>query len=191
MRNKQRDVLPKYGVWLHCPNMGFYLHPDMVKEKSLTQKLRFFLLYTRHHDSAASVSLASWLGCLVGNESLTHLYWRKSQNTYSLGKSMVIWSWQRAPWPGHFVFCSLNHCNKVLSWWPFPKSFEIRSKKLIRNEQTDECNGFQGSSRFTQRNRVAYFAVPWFYSGLDISCLLYKGAYGCAQKLYLGVQTTG
>ena len=26
--------------------------------------------------------------------------------------------------------------------------------------------------------------------GLDVSCLLYKGAYSCAEKLCLGVQTT-
>jgi len=26
--------------------------------------------------------------------------------------------------------------------------------------------------------------------GLDIPCLLYKGAYGCAEKLYRVVQTT-
>ena len=25
--------------------------------------------------------------------------------------------------------------------------------------------------------------------GLDVSCLLYQGAYGCAEKLCLGVQT--
>ena len=27
------------------PNIGFYLHPNMVKKKFLTQKLRFFLVY--------------------------------------------------------------------------------------------------------------------------------------------------
>ena len=28
------------------PNMGVFLHPNMVKKKSLTLKLRFFLVYT-------------------------------------------------------------------------------------------------------------------------------------------------
>jgi len=72
------------------------------------------------------------------------------------------------------------------------KSRKTSGTRVIRN-------GFQGSSTDLLKGIYRVIKLESGISqllddstlGLDISCLLYKGAYGFAQKLYRVVQTIG
>ena len=88
-------------------------------------------------------------------------------------------------WDGHFVFCSLNHCFRVVSWWTFPKSFHFQSK-VICNMVSKGLKGLLKGTliRIILIESGIIFAIPWSTLGLYLlSTVQSQGAYSCTEKL--------